>query len=268
MIRGHGVAELADIKRENFVQAYLLNGGKGMEAAISAGITPKAAASRAHLWLDREDVQARLAELRAPITAARAAKLAEVMARAEAIATTDAGELVRYRIGCCRYCWGVDHLYRWKTEREFKVALFAARAKLDEGEQDPVDDPSWPSDAGGFGYRLSKPPNEDCPECDGMGIPYVEATDTTRLSKSAAALYAGAKHGQNGIEIMMQDRSKHLEMLAKHHGAFSDAAAEARDTITDFIIELAHRAESAAQLRRENTQNALPRPSAPSRSKQ
>lgn len=128
--------------------------------------------------------------------------------RAETILKADARQLTGHHIGACRYCWGIDHEYQWKTPREWREA---------DEEAEKRDKPS-PSQAGGYGYRITRKPNPDCPECSGLGIPYTQFADTRDLSGDALLLFEGVKETRNGIEIQMASKQAAFDLLAKHHG--------------------------------------------------
>jgi hypothetical protein len=48
----------------------------------------------------------------------------------------------------------------------------------------------------------------------------VVLADTDKLSPEAAILYAGAKQGKYGIEIMLHDKGAALEKVFKHLGLY------------------------------------------------
>lgn len=81
-------------------------------------------------------------------------------------------------------------------------------------------DPSYPSDAGGYGFDATLSPHADCPECHGEGFGEVHALDTRNLNGPAKLLYAGAKQTSQGIEVKLHDQAKALENVAKHLGMF------------------------------------------------
>lgn len=151
----------------------------------------------------------------------------ETLARIATIAFGDARSLSGHRIGSCRYCWGIDHEFQWKTEREFEAAVTEAEyAKKD----------ALPEKDGGFGYRLNRSPNQECPECGGMGEPYARFPDTDNLPPEAVALYRGTKVTRNGTEIVMADQDKHLELLARHLGLIKERDdGPVQDALADLL---------------------------------
>ena len=138
------------------------------------------------------------------------------------IATADARDLVAVVKKCCRHCYGLNHEYQWRTEREYRDARNAAILKrfrkarqMDCTDFDQFEHPSLPNSAGGFGYRSCNAPNPDCPECEGLGVPSVQLADTRQLPPKAALLYDGVRQGSIGPIVLMQDRSVALHNLAK-----------------------------------------------------
>ena len=127
-----------------------------------------------------------------------------------ALATVDVTEIVRVIAQSCRYCHGIDHGYQWVNETEWASAV--ARA-IEAGKETPGCD-------GGFGFHPDKAPAGDCPHCFGKGNPEVELTDYRTWSPQARMLYNGAKRTKYGIEVVMRDRDRLIEMAGKHLGMF------------------------------------------------
>lgn len=197
----------AEERQKIFVQEYLID-LNAARAAVKAGYSEKAARQQGSRLLSDANVikavqqaqQARI--IRTQITQD------EVLRRWVDIATADARDLVEYRRCACRYCWGRDHLYQWRTEREFQEAI------KNSGNSDiPL-----PSDAGGFGYTKRMGPNPECPECDGTGEGQMVMKDTRKLEGGAAMLYAGTNIGKDGLKVNMEDRAHALAQVAKHLG--------------------------------------------------
>ncbi len=141
------------------------------------------------------------------------------------IATADPRELIGLKIGCCRFCYGIDHQYQWR-EREFAEEYDKAQRKYERekkrafgGEPDDVE---FPNAAGGFGFVATKPPVAECPECHGEGIERFVPRDTDHLSDQALLLYGGVKAKRDGYEIIIADRGKALENVGRIMGAFND----------------------------------------------
>ncbi len=127
-----------------------------------------------------------------------------------ALATVDVTEIVRVVALSCRYCHGIDHAYHWVNEAEWAAGV--ARA-IDQGKEPPGCE-------GGFGFHPDAKPAKDCPHCFGKGNPEVEMTDYRTWSPQARMLYNGAKRTKYGIELVLRDRDKLIEMAGKHLGMF------------------------------------------------
>ncbi|EHA7809750.1 terminase small subunit [Escherichia coli] len=113
-----------------------------------------------------------------------------------AIVQADPNQLAQFRRVNCRYCWGENHLYQWRDIAEFDKA--AAQASRD-GKPEP--------EYGGLGFVDNAIPNPDCPKCCGEGTGQLYMADTTLLDRDARQLYAGAKLGKFGVEILLEDKA-------------------------------------------------------------
>ena len=145
----------------------------------------------------------------------------DVLRRWDLLARTSVNELVEVRRVNCRHCNGEDNDYQF-TKNE----LNEARRKH---ELDALRYPNNPEFArpfdikGGPGYNQTAPPSEDCPECNGLGVPLVLLKDTRNLSEGANLLYDGIKTGPGGaIELKVRSRQWAEEMVARHIGMFND----------------------------------------------
>lgn len=130
------------------------------------------------------------------------------------IFTADARELVEYRVGSCRYCWGKDFGHH-RTARELERDREKHAHKLLKGEVEGEFD-----EAGGAGYNPNREPNPDCPDCfgDGAGRPVFK--DTRNLSPAAVSLYAGVKVTKEGLEIKTHGKLDAGEKMLKHLGLY------------------------------------------------
>lgn len=122
-----------------------------------------------------------------------------------AIVQADPNQLAQFRRVNCRYCWGENHLYQWRDIEEFDKA--AEKASKD-GKPAP--------EYGGLGFVDNAIPNHDCPKCCGEGRGEIHIADTTLLDGDARLLYAGAKYGKFGVEILMEDKSAARRELLKY----------------------------------------------------
>lgn len=162
-------------------------------------------------------------------------KADDVVERYTRIALADPGELTQHRIGSCRFCHGIDHEYQWKTPREFRKALIKAELALPKKPTKKQRD-DLPTDEGGFGYDLTRAPNPRCPECNGLGVPYVTFADTTKLSDAGRLLFEAVEQTNTGLKLKITDRSKALEAVAKHLGVLKDKVEhDVSDPLKDLI---------------------------------
>jgi hypothetical protein len=204
-----------------FVREYLLS-GNATDAYVKAGYAPKHADVAGPRLLGNVGVAAHIAAGRKKIEAKAAAEFdvrqTDILRKLVAAAFGDRNELTQHRIIPCRYCYGIEHRYQWRTHREFCAALDHYRSKNEAYQAVHPE----PESEGGFGYTKSREPNPDCPECDGDGEPYVKFTDSTRLTPEARALFDGVRVTKDGTEIKLPDRAKALETLGKHIGMFKE----------------------------------------------
>ena len=172
---------------KNLIEAYRLAGYKSEGNAASAGASQllrNTKVYRAISWF-RNQYQKRYT-----------ADLDLLVSQLMAIAQADPNQLAQFRRVNCRYCWGENHLYQWRDIEEFDKA--AEKASKD-GK--PV--PGY----GGLGFVDNAIPNPDCPKCSGEGRGELYIADTTLLGGDARLLYAGAKYGKFGVEILMEEKA-------------------------------------------------------------
>lgn len=138
------------------------------------------------------------------------------------IATSDATELIEFRRHNCRHCHGVGFQYQWIDQAEFLAATKRAEAHNETAKENGYPAMKLPIDVGGFGFNPKAEPNKDCPQClgDGHGDAFIH--DTRTLSPQARRLYNGVKVTKDGVQVLMTDRGKALENIARHLGMFND----------------------------------------------
>lgn len=214
-------------REEAFCAEYLID-LNASQAAIRAGYKASASTVTSTALMKRPAVAARIAELKQARAQRVEMQADDVVKRLVQIVTADARLLTSHRIGACRYCHGIDHLFQWRTQREFDEACAEASRK----------DKAPPDCSGGFGYRRTAAPNPDCPECDGLGAPYTHFADTNSLPPEVAVLFEGVKETRNGIEFKMADKGKALDRLADHLGIRSNAPEETANAFTDMLAQL------------------------------
>lgn len=171
---------------KNLIEAYRQAGYKSEGNAASAGASQllrNTKVYRAISWF-RNQYQKRYT-----------ADLDLLVGQLMSIVQADPNELAQFRRVNCRYCWGENHLYQWRDIEEFDKA--AEKASKD-GKPAP--------EYGGLGFVDNAIPNPDCPKCCGEGRGEIHIADTTMLDGDARLLYAGAKYGKFGVEILMEDK--------------------------------------------------------------
>lgn len=228
---------LTDTERQLLFAKHYLVHFVGSKAAIEAGYSPATAPATASRLLTYVNVQNAIAEgMRAKLEALDP-ELDAVIARLWAVATVDRTEITKRHVGCCRYCWGHNHDYQWKTEREYREAVDRWRLlppKAQEMNERPTDD-------GGYGYRVTTKANPECPECAGLGVPYTVFVDTDDLTPEARMVFEGVKETQQGIEYKLSDRMKALELIGKHLGLADKAQEDTSNRLIDTLREISSR---------------------------
>jgi len=169
----------------------------------------------------RDEVAARIVELRGKAADALMIDAAFVLKEWMTIATADPSELIRTRKFCCRHCYGIDHKYQWISEEEFAIACARVidynASKPARAATKPMPDPG-----GGWGYVRDLPPVGTCVHCGGDGYVDTYIEDTHRLSPAGRKLFAGIKQTNNGIEIKFRDQDGALANIAKYLGMMAE----------------------------------------------
>lgn len=211
-------------------------------AAMQAGYDP----ARASVYARRLLADSRIQKQVALIEADRLRRMRfdgdRFLAEELLLATADVTQLQECWIPPCRHCWGKNFQYQ-RTHAEFEEAFESwmrlpdkrrrqgsTTADLGYGDVLVYDDTDKkiPFDQkGGDGYDVEQPPNPACPNCFGRGmeipgygsVVHIRQKDTRELSGIGKLLFAGAKHGPRGPEVMVRDRdaARHrlMTMVAK-----------------------------------------------------
>lgn len=212
----------AEPRQGLFVREYIkdLN---GTQAAIRAGYARDSAHVTASRLLSEAKIQACVRELRDELLRGLEIEAKDVMQTLVLQLSADINEISQYRRVCCHHCHGDDHRYQC-TPAEYerrKLAHDRERAKLLDKSDQTVDIGEFPPAAGDW-YDKRREPNHECPECFGEGLGEVFFGDTRHLSKAARALYGGVKQTREGIEIVIANREKVIDQLARVLGMFKD----------------------------------------------
>ena len=139
------------------------------------------------------------------------------------IGFADPGEIVQHRRLCCRHCHGVNHAYQWRDDAEFERAVRmweqAEEERLSKPGRKTAGRPA-PIDIGGYGFRHSRSPHPECPQCDGEGTPDVFIADTTKMTPEQRRLIERVKVTKDGIEIRFRNQSDALTKAGQMLGGF------------------------------------------------
>ncbi|NOD33514.1 MULTISPECIES: terminase small subunit [unclassified Ruegeria] len=248
-------------RQRAFVLAYLAD-PNGKKAAISAGYAEGSAEVTASKLLSNAKVARAIAEGRKQVESKAMLDAEGIVNLWTQIALADPNELTQHIIAPCRYCYGIEHQYQWKTEREFTerkaeviFSMFHDEKERDVAMSGAIVDPRIPDDAGGYGYRHTDPPNPACPECSGMGTEITRMADTRKLSPAARLLFDGVKETKQGVEIKMQDRAKALENIAKHYGMFAGKVDAEEVSPLDRLVQRMMGAGNAVPVNPSNESN-------------
>jgi hypothetical protein len=217
-------------RREVFIRKYLEIGNASQayrEAGYKDGPGTRQSAQR---LLTSAYVQVRILEERQKLLAALDVKVEDVVRRIRDIAFADIADMVALHYGACRYCYGVDHAYQWRTPREFRASLAEPSPECSEE--------TATSPEGGYGYDLNLPPHPDCPECDGCGIPCVVLKDTRLLTDAERAVFAGVVTTRNGTYYRFYNQVEALKVLAVRLGFYTDSDDSQENALALALREL------------------------------
>lgn len=217
-VKAGNTQEDAANRRKVFVEAYLTNGGNASQAAVAAGFSEKTAGAAGSRLLKHVEVKRIINSRRGEVLETLRISTSTALEQIWGMATADVRELVEYRVGCCRYCYGKGNRYQ-RTSGEM-ARDEAAHAKANE-EAIEKGKPCTEFDRqGGIGYDKRREPNAACQECFGEGVGRTVFKDTSKLSPAAATLYAGVKETKDGLEVKTHSKLDALEKIAKHLGLY------------------------------------------------
>lgn len=213
--KGDGMAP----RMQKFADFWLAN-GNAKASYIAAGYTStgNSAEATACKLLKHPKVASYIAKKQQELSKKLGLDQEKLLQELWQTANADPRELVEYRIGCCRYCWGKGYRYQ-RTAGEFerdKAAHAANKLAHPRKAQAPF------NPQGGIGYLRTNAPNPECPECAGEGLGRTVVKDTKNLSIAAASLYAGLKETKDGFEIKLHSRDAAQDKLMRHLGLYKD----------------------------------------------
>lgn len=206
----------------HFCQEYLVDlNGTQAYLRVKPGAKPASARVEASRLLAKPNIQDQIAKLIAERAQTTGITAAVALQEAWAIMTADPRELMEYRIGCCRHCWGFKFRYQ-RTDAQFEadkerheatLAMADDKGKQRLGEFDPK---------GGLGFDLRRPPNPECPECGGEGEGREVFHDTRKVSKAAASLFAGIEVTRHGRRLLTHSKDAAMDKVFRHLGLYND----------------------------------------------
>lgn len=210
-----------------FVAKLKLDPARNATAAYEAVYKArgKAAGVNASRLLADPRVQAALSQADAETRKSNALTVERLAEHLRELVEADPRDLIDYRRGACRHCWGVDFKYQRKqSELERDIEAYKAQNRLAHKkglvELDPM--AAFFDYAGGVGFMRTRAPNPDCPECEGIGEGYEFPKDLRDVPPAAARLYAGLKITREGFEIKTRSQDKMLELAMRAAGMLTE----------------------------------------------
>ncbi|KTT62836.1 terminase small subunit, partial [Sphingomonas endophytica] len=194
-------------KQARFAEEYLVD-LNATQAAIRAGYSKATANEQGARLLANASVAEAISAAQKARSERTNITADDVLRFWHRVGTADPNEVVQYRRGCCRYCWGDGHRYQFTAAEQSRAQATATPEKPYKGDREHI---VSLDDHGGLGFDAKRDPNADCPECFGEGVGRMHAMDSRKLTGPAKVLYRGAKHTKDGLEIQMEDRAKAWE---------------------------------------------------------
>lgn len=226
-VKPKGETKAAQARYKRFAEEYLID-LNATQAAIRAGYSKRTAKQQACVLLTVPYVQELIAAARKEREARTGITADRVIQEAWDIATADARDLMEYRVGCCRHCWGKDHLYQ-RTQAEYDAAKDAFEA---DRRADPK---KWAgkrfNPMGGVGYDKKRDPHPTCPACAGEGVGRAVFKDTRTLNDKAARLFAGVEETKEGLKFKTHSREAMVDKLFRHFGLYDDKVTLTMPTV-------------------------------------
>ena len=150
------------------------------------------------------------------------------------IVNFDTNELVELRRVPCPYCYAVNgtpqmttlgyYVEKRKHEKLREQILASSKGETDIGE--------YPSALTFSFVDPNKRPNPDCKVCHGLGEELRILKDTRDLSPSARQMYCGVETIKGDLNVVMLNKDKAIDNLAKALFLFKEREEEAVDVTT------------------------------------
>lgn len=226
-------------RRERFIRQFLVHQNAARAYREAGYRDGPGTRQSAHRLLTSAYIQGRLEEERQRLLEALDVTVDDVVGRFRDIAFADIACIVGLHVEACRFCYGIGHAYQWRTPREYHLSRKETRAdfaSVNSKEAEVLPE-------GGYGYDASLPPNQDCPECGGDGIPRIVFKDTRLFTDSERAVFAGAVETRYGVTYRFHDRMSALKELAKRIGFYESKANPNGNAVAPLISELQSRGQ-------------------------
>lgn len=201
------------------------------QAAIRAGYSKETARFIGYENLTKPYIQLAVAEERKKQQARTQIDADAILIDTYLQYTADRNELVSVHVGCCRYCYGEGYRYQ-RTLGEYNADR-AKHLNMQRAGQIPAEEDF--DEQGGIGYDPRKPPLQECPECMGAGVARQVIKDTRNLSPAGRAIYAGAKIGKNGLEILFHSKDSAADRLCKYLGLYEKDNKQKTDPLKTLL---------------------------------
>lgn len=221
-------------RQEAFCHEYMKD-RNATRAYVAVGYARRGANGNASRLIANDSIRSRIAALSDDHCQKIEMDVQAVLQRYSLIATADVNELMSVLRTACRHCHGHGHSYHWRTIGEFSKAV-ANWEVLPEATRQLTEMPVM---TGGTGFSTQLEPHENCPWCDGIGVPRLILHDTRYLSPGARALFAGVKETAHGIEIRMHNQMRALYQMAKMLGCFekNNEPSRSGDALAGIIFD-------------------------------
>jgi phage terminase small subunit len=203
-----------------FIDEYMID-LNATQAATRAGYSAKTAQQQSSRLLSNIMVQGEISKRQKERRERLGTDSDVVYKYVHALATIDTNELVENRIDACRCCWGKGNRYQY-TAHEMEERTIEYNKECRQAARDGEDMPEW-DERGGIGFNPKVGPNPDCQQCFGDGVQKMVMKDTRHLSPQARMAYGGMKTTKDGVEMKVYERTKAMDMLARHEGFYKDS---------------------------------------------
>lgn len=226
-------------KQASFVAEYLID-LNATQAAIRAGYSVKTAQEIGAENLSKPIIASAITKAREQRSERTEITQDRVLREAWGIATADVNDLVEFRRGCCRHCYGIDGGYQRTVPEMSRDRALYERDRM-KAARKPDFDPLMHDDfdeKGGIGFDAKLPPNPDCQTCWGEGEGRAFFKDTRNLSPEARALYAGVKITKDGHQMLLIDKTAAMEKLFKHFGLYDKDNKQKSDGLADLVAAI------------------------------